>query len=212
MPPTKHVTRQPQLKEPVGYEGQNTRPRSGANIEFITLGTDPEGIDWHHDPETLLDNVVAHLQASWNQVPRDCMFDCLDVLEGSCTHMNCTGKHLESFAAVWNDTRMADIAKRVLLIYEEHNRTRGAGKDFVAVLFCRTGLHHSIAAATGLQRWLQYKHKNLKIDVRVRHLLQHDIDSQNICTTCNMCLNHPWRPAWERRLVKQKLNGQQNRP
>ena len=180
-----------------------------ANIEFITLGVEPEGIDYQPCPERQLNKVGVHPEV-YKKVPRDCMFDCLDVEQGK-PPPNCTGKHLECFQAVWNDTHMANIAKRVLQTYEDHNRTRGAGKDFVALFFCRTGLHNSIAAATGLQRWLQYKHK-FKIDVRVRHLMQHAIDSQNTCTTCNMCLNHPWRHVWERRLVEQKLNGQQNRP
>ena len=53
---------------------------------------------------------------------------------------------------------MTGIAKLVMQNYADHNRTRGPGEDFVALSYCRTGRHRSIAAAKGLQNWVQYDH------------------------------------------------------
>ena len=210
-----HVTRQPQLKEPVGDEGQNTRPRSGANIEFITLGTDHEGIDWHNDAETLLDNVADFVQARspgcWSEIPIDCMIDCqavnLSRLSDKSYYKSCTGRHKDIFEAVWKDSRMADIAQRVVRKYAAYNQNRGTEEDFVVLLYCRNGLHRSIAAAKGLYRYLQYDNQDNKkrnIDVRVRNGMQEKIDDQ-FCTTCDQCLNNEERGPFEWNLVQKAL-------
>ena len=77
---------------------------------------------------------------------------------------------------------MADIAKRVMKKYENHNRNYGAAKTFIVLLYCKTGLHRSIAAAKGLQRFLQYdkRGKIIRSYVRVRNLMQRQFDSK--CT------------------------------
>ena len=142
------------------------------------------------------------------------MFDCQAVstatVKGRPDYKTCTGRNSAIFHAVWSDENMGRIARKAIDKYAEHNRTRGAGGDFVAVFYCHSGHHKSIAAAAGLHTWMQQQPHGDRNRMNISVLCGHGIIRR--CSTCSRCLEHPWRPTWESLLVDDEMIDKNLRP
>ena len=100
--------------------------------------------------------------------------------------------HRTVFEAVWGHEEAGKIVKRFQQKYDEHNRTRGPGEEFVAVFYCRSGMHQSVATVVGLQTLMRVKED---IVVSVLHCNKDEYKKR--CSTCSECGPVEGRSEWE---------------
>ena len=196
------------LKLDKWYKGESTvrYPRMRANIRLITLGVLASGMTWHNNPKQLQNKVAFHLRKEKVNVPRDCMFCCEAIrlpakVCREAFYTTCSGLHRIVFKAVWGHKEAGKIVKRFMEKYEEHNNTRAQGEEFVAVLYCKDGMHQSVATVEGLRTLMV--NTEVGVVVRVQHCNK-DKHNQR-CQTCSQCGPVKERLDWEWPIVQRAM-------
>ena len=204
----------PSPSKPVNLKVPSPSSRVGAHrhedaaCKLWTMGWQTEGIAYDRNHMVIFDQIAEKLQRDGHYIPRKCIFDCVRLKNYAIDPLhfrNCTGRNEMIFESVWKHRNIGDIAKRFEDEYNKFNRTRVPGAEFVAVFYCKSGCHRSVATARGLKAWLVEVKKNPNVKIYHKEEKQHQ---NRFChSRCEFCQDGdgPDRAKWEKNLVLKAL-------
>ena len=142
------------LKVPGPSSWAGAHRHEDATCRLWTMGWETEGIAYSRNHMVIFDQIAKKLQRDGHYIPRECIFDCVRLKNDAIDprhFRNCTGRNKVICESVWKHRNIGDIAKRFEDEYNKFNRTRLRGVEFVAVFYCKSGCHRSVATARGLK-------------------------------------------------------------